>query len=68
MRPAKDEKIPRVPQTKIEVEVDTKVAEQLDAMAAFTKIMKSELVTTALKRFIAGHKDYFPRDSERYLK
>ncbi|MBI2606822.1 MAG: hypothetical protein HYW49_12155 [Deltaproteobacteria bacterium] len=68
MRPTKDEKIPRVPQTKIEVEVDTKVAEQLDAMAAYTKITRSELVTTALKRFIAGHKDYFPQDSERFLK
>ena len=68
MRPAKGEKLPVVPQTRIEVEVDTKVAEQLDVMALYTKITKSELVTTALKRFIAGHKDYFPQDSERLLK
>lgn len=68
MRPTKDEKRPVVPQTKIEVEVDTKVAQQLDAMASYTNITKSELVTTALKRFIAGHKDYFPQDSERHLK
>lgn len=65
---SKGEKRPAVPQTKIEVEVDTKVAQQLAAMSAYMNITKSELVTTALKRFIAGHKDYFPQDSERHLK
>ena len=45
---------------KIELELELKLIEQLQTMESFTKIPKSELVGTALKRFISSHKDYFP--------
>lgn len=45
---------------KVQLEMDKTVAEQLKIMESYTKISQAELVTTALKRFIASHKDYFP--------
>ena len=50
----------RVPTQKVELELEAKIVEALQAMEAFTKIPKAEIVTTAVKRFIATHKDYFP--------
>lgn len=48
------------PVGRIELELEAKLIEQLQTMESYTKISKSELVTTALKRFISSHKDYFP--------
>lgn len=45
---------------KIELEVDASVAEMLAAMEAFSKLSRSELANTALKRFISQHKDFLP--------
>lgn len=53
------------PTVKIEVEVEKAVAESLNSMEGFTKIKKSEIVNTAMKRFIAGHKDFLPPEPKR---
>jgi hypothetical protein len=45
---------------KIQVDVEKDVAEKLQAMESFTKISTSELVNTAVKRFITQHMDFFP--------
>jgi hypothetical protein len=50
---------------KIEVEVEKEVAEKLAAMEKHSKLTKSELTNTALKRFITAHKDFLPADSHR---
>ena len=47
---------------KIELELESKLVEQISVMEKYTKISKSELVGTAVKRFISAHKDYFPDD------
>lgn len=62
MRPNKDEKIIQGPTKKAEFNLDPKIIEQIDAMASYTKISRDELMTIAMKRFISGHKDYFPPD------
>ncbi len=53
------------PTVKIEVEVEQHVADKLAKMEGFTKIKKSEIVNTAMKRFISGHKDFLPPDEKR---
>jgi len=45
---------------KIEVEVETDVAEKLMQMEGHSKLSRSELTNTALKRFISHHKDFLP--------
>ena len=46
--------------SKLEVQVEKDVAEKLAAMETYSKISRSELVNTALKRFISQHKDFLP--------
>lgn len=46
--------------TKIELEIEQEVAQTLLAMEKHTKLTKSELTNTALKRFICQHKDFLP--------
>ncbi len=46
---------------KIEVEIETEIAEILLAMEQHSKLSKSELTNTALKRFISHHKDFLPQ-------
>jgi hypothetical protein len=48
---------------KIEVEVEKEVAEKLAAMEKQSKLTKSELTNTALKRFITSHKDFLPTEN-----
>ena len=48
--------------TKIEVEVELFIAEKLAKMEKYSKLTKSELANTALKRFISSHKDFLPPD------
>jgi len=48
------------PKVKLEIEVEAGVAEALSQMEKFSKHTRSELTNTALKRFIAAHKDFLP--------
>jgi hypothetical protein len=50
---------------KLEVEVETDVSEKLAEMERHSKFSRSELTNTALKRFIAAHKDFFPQTSKK---
>ena len=45
---------------KVSIEVEEGVAATLAEMERFTKLTQSELSNTALKRFIAHHKDFLP--------
>ena len=54
--------------TKISVKVEEYVSECLDIMEKHSEITRDELVNTALRRFIATHKDYFPEGSTALLK
>lgn len=60
MKLAKGETKKTGPTVKVELDLEKHLAEQLQQMESHTKISKSEIVTTALKRFISSHKDYFP--------
>ena len=48
------------PVEKIELRIEIGVLNTLTKMESHSKIDKSELVNTALKRFIAAHKDFLP--------
>jgi hypothetical protein len=48
------------PTKKIEVEVEQEVAEKLSLMEGHSKLTRSEIANTALKRFISHHKDFLP--------
>lgn len=48
---------------KLEIEVENAVYEKLIAMEKFSKMTRSELANTALKRFISSHKDFLPEDT-----
>ena len=50
------------PTDKIELSLEKDLIEALRLMESHTKISKSEIVTTALRRFISAHKDYFPEN------
>ncbi len=54
------------PLKKVEVEVELDVCEKLLQMENYTKLSKSELVNTALKRFISHHKDFFPSPAQHH--
>jgi predicted DNA-binding protein len=41
--------------------LEVEVAETIKKMSDYTKIPESELVNTAIKRFIATHSDFFPK-------
>ncbi len=60
MRPEKNITKQPTATAKLEAEIDKKIIDQLRTMEGFTKISQAEMITTALKRFIATHKDYFP--------
>lgn len=44
----------------VEVEISAEVHETLLRMEAYKKIPVNTMIDTALKRFIATHKDYLP--------
>jgi len=46
---------------KVSIEVEEGVAAALAEMEKFSKFTQSELVNTAVKRFIAHHKDFLPQ-------
>jgi len=45
----------------ITVKLETEVAETLKKMSAYSKFSESEIVNTAVKRFIAVHSDFQPK-------
>ena len=49
----------------IQVSVEKEVAELLKAMSDNTKTPEGELVNTALRRFIATHSDYLPKNYKK---
>ncbi len=53
------------PTAKVQVELEKSVAEALAKMESFSKHTASELTNTALKRFIAAHKDFLPREDSK---
>lgn len=50
---------------KAEFTLEKEALETLKKMSAHTKIPENELVNTAVKRFIATHKDFLPANSNR---
>jgi metal-responsive CopG/Arc/MetJ family transcriptional regulator len=48
---------------KLDIEIETEIAEKLMLMEQHSKLNRSEIVNTALKRFISHHKDFLPMDS-----
>jgi hypothetical protein len=48
------------PTVKKDCEVEERVAQNLEKMSQYTKLSESELINTALKRFITTHKDFLP--------
>jgi len=44
----------------MEVELEQSVVDALVKMEGYSKFTRSELANTALKRFIATHKDFMP--------
>ena len=53
---------------KLTIDVEQEVADVLTAMSAHTKFSKSEIVNTALKRFITSHKDFLPSDWSKLIQ
>lgn len=45
---------------KLELEVEKEIVEKLLEMEKHSKITRSELANTALKRFISHHSDFLP--------
>ena len=45
---------------KIEVEIESEVIEILVQMERHINLTRSEIINTALKRFISSHKDFLP--------
>jgi hypothetical protein len=46
---------------KVTVELEKEVIEILKKMSEFTKFSESEMVNTAVKRFISTHSDFLPK-------
>jgi hypothetical protein len=46
---------------KVEVILEKDVIETLKKMADYTKFSESEMVNTAVKRFISTHSDFLPK-------
>ena len=45
---------------KVEIEIESEVAEILVQMERHINLTRSEIINTALKRFISSHKDFLP--------
>ncbi|MCM2280020.1 MAG: hypothetical protein NDJ89_18255 [Oligoflexia bacterium] len=53
------------PTVKVELQLEKEIAEGLEKMEKYSRHSRSELVNTALKRFIAAHKDFFPPEDRK---
>ena len=49
------------PTVEVKVQLEKDVSETLKKMAEYKKLGESEMINTAVKRFIATHSDYLPR-------
>ena len=49
------------PTNALNVQLESEVAETLKKMSAYSKLSESEIVNTAVKRFIAVHSDFQPK-------
>jgi metal-responsive CopG/Arc/MetJ family transcriptional regulator len=49
------------PTVEVKVQLEKEVSETLKKMAEYKKLGESEMINTAVKRFIAVHSDYLPR-------
>ena len=47
--------------TEIHVKLEKEVVETLKQMTEYSKLSESEIVNTAVKRFIAVHSDFLPK-------
>ncbi len=47
----------------ITINLEGEVAETLKKMSAYSKLSESEIMNTAVKRFIAVHSDFLPKRS-----
>ena len=56
----KDQYLLNGPTEEIKVVIERDVADKLKTMAEYTKMKPGEIVNTAIRRFIANHKDFFP--------
>ena len=45
----------------VTINLEVEVAETLKKMSAYSKLTESEIVNTAVKRFIAVHSDFQPK-------
>ena len=45
----------------VTVTIEVEVAETIKKMAEVTKLGESEMINTAVKRFIATHSDFLPK-------
>ena len=50
---------------KIEIEIESEIIEILTKMERYAKLTRSEIVNTALKRFISSHKDFLPTQKDK---
>ena len=53
------------PLSKLELELEKEVTELIIQMEKHSKLTRSELANTALKRFISQHKDFLPPRREK---
>lgn len=56
----KDDYVLKGQTVSIQLELEKEVAETLKKMSEFSKFKESEIVNTAIKRFIAVHSDFLP--------
>ncbi|MBS1959364.1 MAG: hypothetical protein JST80_07835 [Bdellovibrionales bacterium] len=57
----KDDYILKGQTVNVQIELEKEVAETLKKMSEFSKYKESEIVNTAIKRFIAVHSDFLPK-------
>lgn len=53
------------PTQPLSVEIEKDLADKLQSMSKFTQLSLSELMNTAVKRFVSGHKDFLPPGADR---
>jgi hypothetical protein len=57
----KDDYVLKGATTQVTLTLEKEVAEIIKKMSEFTRFGESEIVNTAVKRFIAVHSDFLPR-------
>lgn len=50
------------PTAPLTIQIEKDVLETLQTMEKHTKLSSSEIINTAIKRFISQHKDFLPAD------